>query len=62
MEPEKLSKPNDKIIRRIVICVVVLSVGIVGMMGLASLKKPPVQVKQEGRYPLAAYLHLYRFP
>ena len=47
MESENLSKSNDKIIRRIVVCVVVLSVGIVGMMGLASLKKPPAQAKNE---------------
>jgi RND family efflux transporter MFP subunit len=49
MESESLSKSNGKIIRRIVICTVVLSIGIVGMLGLASLKKPPAQAEKEER-------------
>jgi len=49
MESESLSKSNGKVIRRIVICLMVLSVGIAGMLGLASLKKPPTQAKHEGR-------------
>jgi len=41
--------PGEKVIRRIVICLVVLSVGVIGMLGLASLKKPPTEAKNEER-------------
>jgi len=43
------SKSNEKVVRRIVICLVVLSVGVIGMLGLSSLKKPPAQAKHEER-------------
>jgi RND family efflux transporter MFP subunit len=49
MESENPATSNGRVIRRVVICVVVLSVGIVGMLGLASLKKPPTEAKHEER-------------
>jgi RND family efflux transporter MFP subunit len=58
MESESLSKSNGKVIRRIVICAVVLSVGIIGMLGLASLKKPPTQASHEERALRVEVLHV----
>jgi len=59
MESESSSESNGKVIRRIVICVVVLSVGIIGMLGLASLKKPPTQAKHEELALRVEALHVY---
>lgn len=58
MEAENLSRSNGKILRRIVICTGVLSVGIVGMLGLASLKKPPAQTEREERALRVEALHV----
>jgi RND family efflux transporter MFP subunit len=49
MESENHSKANQKVVRRIVICLMVLSVGVIGMLGLSSLKKPPAEVQREER-------------
>ena len=40
---------NPKVVRRIVICLLVLLLGLAGMAVLASLKKPPAEVKGDER-------------
>jgi len=45
----KPKKPVVNIIKRIIICILVLSIGVLGMAKLASLKKPPVEVTSNER-------------
>ncbi len=49
MEQEKLSKADGRVLRRIVICSVVIAVGMIGMLALASLRKPPAEVERQER-------------
>jgi RND family efflux transporter MFP subunit len=48
---ERINKDQQKkqVMRRIVICALILAAGWVGMNGLAGLKKPPAEVKTEER-------------
>ena len=43
------SKNGAHIIKRIVICFIILAVGVIGMMWLTGLKKPPVKLKTQER-------------
>lgn len=45
----KTNRTKNNIIFRILICVLVLTIGIFGMTSLASLKKPPTQTKNKER-------------
>ncbi len=49
MELENLTTGNGKVVRRIVICSVVLAIGMIGMLALASLRKPPAEVTRQER-------------
>ncbi len=49
MEAKKTSKSKTLIFMRIVLCVIVLSVGVIGMNALAKLKVPPAEVKYKER-------------
>ena len=40
-------KPDRKVLFRIIICIIIVFVGIIGMSGLAKMKKPLVEVKYE---------------
>ena len=40
-------KTDRKIIFRIIICVTIILVGIIGMSGLAKMKKPLIEIKYE---------------
>lgn len=46
---KRLSKPIANVLTRIVICAIALSIGVMGMMKLASLKKPPAETKAKER-------------
>lgn len=45
----KPTKPVANIVKRIIICILVLFIGVLGMAALASLKKPPAEVKNGER-------------
>jgi len=52
MDPQKVnkaSKPAMIVVKSVVACVLVLMIGVLGMTKLASLKKPPAEVKVEER-------------
>jgi len=46
---KKSARPAINIVKRIVICLAVLLVGIVGMLALANMKKPPAEAKRSER-------------
>ncbi|MCB2184376.1 MAG: HlyD family efflux transporter periplasmic adaptor subunit [Desulfobulbaceae bacterium] len=45
MSQENNSQPNGKIIFRVVVCLAILLVGVIGMTALKKMKKPPAEVK-----------------
>ena len=49
MKPTHRSTITGDVLKRIVICVVVLALGAGGMLALASMKKPPAEAKPEER-------------
>ena len=49
MESNGSNRPNKHVMVRIAICSLILVIGVVGMKGLASLKKPPAEAKKEER-------------
>lgn len=49
MEEMKLQFSNNKVLKRIVICALVLGAGLAGMLALASMKKPPAEAEQQER-------------
>ena len=59
MIPEKTNK-STKVIRRIIICGLVLLVGVVGMSALAKIRQPPVKVLPKER-PLSVEIQKAKF-
>jgi len=49
METNGINRPKKHVLIRIFICALILVVGVVGMKGLASLKKPPAEAKKSER-------------
>jgi RND family efflux transporter MFP subunit len=60
MEPENLARSNGKVIRRIVICFAVITIGMIGMFSLASLRKPPAEVTRQERALQVEGLRIHR--
>lgn len=49
MEEMKLQLANNRVLKRVVICALVLGAGFAGMLALASMKKPPAEAEQQER-------------
>lgn len=49
MEDNRMGRPRARVLIRIALCTLVLGVGAIGMVALASLKEPPAEARHEER-------------